>query len=74
MNFIHIAGIYLNLNHIAFVRPEEHPHLGEVVAVHLSQPERDPLYLNSEHLDEIGQMLLQHPSPESNPTASQTSG
>ena len=59
MNYIEIADLYLNLEHVAFVRKEEHAQLGKVMAVHFATPGSSPLYLNERHYDELRPLLIE---------------
>ena len=58
MNYIEIAGIYLNLNHVSFIRKEEHSQLGTALAIHLDTPNADPLYIGAQHYDELRALLI----------------
>ncbi|PEN12929.1 hypothetical protein CRI94_13075 [Longibacter salinarum] len=57
MNFVEIAGISINLDHVVFIREEDHAQLGQVIAIHFAHPERDPLRLSAEHYDELRRLL-----------------
>jgi hypothetical protein len=59
MNYIEIADLYLNLEHVSFVRKEEHAQLGNVLAVHFATPGASPLYLNERHYDELRSVLIE---------------
>lgn len=57
MNYIELAGTYLNLDHVAFFRKEEHAQLGTVVAVHFCSQGVPPLYVGDQHYEELGRLL-----------------
>lgn len=59
MNYIEIADLYLNLDHVSFIRKEEHSQLGSVLAIHFIEPGSSPLYINQEHYDELRPILLE---------------
>ena len=58
MNFIEIADLYLNLDHVAFIREEEHSQLGSVLAIHFTSADATPLYISTRHYDELRPLLL----------------
>ena len=67
MSYVEIADHYLNLNHVAYIREEDHSQLGSVLAILFATQGLSPLYLNAEHYDELRPLLLQdgeEPSPE----------
>ena len=55
--YIELAEIYLNLDQVAFIRKEEHAHLGSVVAIHFATPGQDPLYIGGHHAEELRTLL-----------------
>ena len=57
MQFMHVAETYVNLDQVAFIRQEEHAHLGPVVAIHFAAAEPEPLYIGQRHFEEIGAAL-----------------
>lgn len=59
MNYAEIADHYLNLDHVAFIREEDHSQLGSVLAIHFAAQGMSPLYLNAEHYDELRPLVLQ---------------
>jgi hypothetical protein len=59
MHYVEIADIYLNLDHVAYIRKEEHVQLGSVVAIHFSPSDDAPLYIGEQHYDELGALLLE---------------
>ena len=59
MNYIEVAGILLNLDHVTFIREEEHPHLGQVLAIHLAPTGSDPLFVGTQHHDELRRLLAE---------------
>lgn len=59
MHFIEIADLYLNLDHVAFIREEEHTQLGNVLAVHFATADTSPLFINTRHYDELRPLLLE---------------
>lgn len=58
MPYVEIAELYLNLDHVSFIRKEEHSQLGSVLAVHLAVPGATPLYVGDQHYDELRTLLL----------------
>jgi len=60
MTFIEIAGICINLEHVAYIRKEDHAQLGGVVAIHFADPTAEPLRLSEEHYESLRRAL---PSP-----------
>lgn len=58
MKYIEIAGTYVNLHHVAFVRKEEHSQLGPVLAIHFAVTGAKPLYIGEQHYEELGPVLL----------------
>jgi hypothetical protein len=58
MHFIEIADLYLNLDHVAFIREEEHTQLGHVLAVHFTTADTSPLFISTRHYDELRPLLL----------------
>jgi len=58
MNFIEIADLYLNLDHVSFIREEEHSQLGTVLAIHFATAGSSPLYINTRHYDELRPLVL----------------
>lgn len=63
MSYIEIADLFLNLDHVSFIRKEEHAQFGSVVAVHFSDSGAAPLYVGEQHHDELRSLLL-NPGPE----------
>jgi len=59
MHFTEIANFYLNLDHVAFIREEEHSQLGTVLAIHFTSADASPLFINSRHYDELRPLLLE---------------
>lgn len=59
MNYIEIADLYLNLDHVSFVRKEEHSQLGSVLAIHFAAPGATPLYINERHYDDLRPLLIE---------------
>ncbi len=55
--FIELAEMYLNLDQVAFIRKEEHAHLGSVVAIHFATPAQEPLYIGAHHAEELPAVL-----------------
>lgn len=65
MNYIEIAGLYLNLDHVSYIREEEHSQFGTVLAIHFSAPGAMPLFIGAHHYDELRTYLLDEtPAPE----------
>ena len=58
MHYVEIADLYINLDHVAYIRKEEHVQLGTVVAIHFTSPDDTPLYIGEQHYDELGALLL----------------
>lgn len=58
MPYIEIADLYLNPDHVSFVRKEEHAQLGSVLAIHLAVPGATSLYVGEQHHDELRALLL----------------
>jgi hypothetical protein len=58
MPYIEIADLYLNLDHVCFVRKEEHAQVGKVLAIHFATPGTTPLYVNERHDEELRPLLL----------------
>lgn len=58
MNYIEIADLYLNLDHVSFIRKEEHSQLGSVLAIHFVDPGTSPLFISETHYDELRPLLL----------------
>lgn len=59
MNYVEVAGILLNLDHVSFIREEEHSQLGTVLAIHLATTGSDPLYVGTQHHDELRRLLAE---------------
>ena len=59
MNYIEVAGIFLNLDQVTFIREEEHSHLGTVLAIHLAPTGSDPLFIGTQHHDELRRLLAE---------------
>jgi len=59
MNYIEVAGIFLNLDHVSFIREEEHSQLGMVLAIHLATTGSEPLYIGTQHHDELRALLAE---------------
>jgi hypothetical protein len=59
MNYVEVAGIFLNLDHVTFIREEEHPHLGLVLAIHLAPTGSDPLFVGTQHHDDLRRLLAE---------------
>jgi hypothetical protein len=59
MHFIEIADLYLNLDHVAFIREEEHSQLGNVLAIHFTTADASPLYISTRHYDELRPLVLE---------------
>lgn len=57
MRYIDLADIFLNLDQVAFIRREEHAHLGTVVAIHFAEAGLDPLYVGEQHHEELRRRL-----------------
>lgn len=57
MNYIELGGTYLNLDHVTFIRKEEHAQFGSVVAVHFRSQSESPLYVGKHHYDELRSLL-----------------
>ena len=55
--FIELSDLYLNLDQVAFVRKEEHTHLGMVVAIHFAGAGLEPLYIGERHYEELRSLL-----------------
>jgi hypothetical protein len=58
MRYVEIANTYLNLDHVAYIRKEEHVQLGPVVAIHFALPDGSPLYIGEQHYDDLAALLL----------------
>lgn len=61
--FIELAEIYLNLDQLAFIRTEEHAHLGTVLAIHFATPGQEPLYIGAQHAEELRSLLGAQSAP-----------
>lgn len=59
MNYIEIADLFLNLDHVAFIRQEEHSQLGTVLAIHFAASGATPLYIGDQHHDELRALLVE---------------
>ena len=59
MHFIEIADLYLNLDHVSFIREEEHSQLGTVLAIHFTSADASPLYISTRHYDDLRPLVLE---------------
>jgi hypothetical protein len=57
MNYIELGGTYLNLDHVTFIRKEEHAQFGAVVAIHFHSRSESPLYVAERHYEELHSLL-----------------
>lgn len=58
MSYIEIADLFVNLDHVSFIRKEEHAQFGSVIAIHLAVSGATPLYVGEQHLSELRALLL----------------
>lgn len=58
MPYIEIADLFVNLDHVSFIRKEEHAQFGSVIAIHLAVSGSTPLYVGEQHFDELRALLL----------------
>lgn len=57
MNYIELGSTYLNLDHVTFIRKEEHAQFGTVVAIHFLSRSESPLYVAERHYEELRSLL-----------------
>lgn len=58
MYFVDVAGTFINLDHVAFVRKEDHAQLGRVVAVHFITEDVKPIHVSEEYYQTLRRHLL----------------
>lgn len=58
MSYIEIADLFVNLDHVSFIRQEEHAQFGSVLAIHFAVSGATPLYVGEQHFDELREHLL----------------
>jgi hypothetical protein len=57
MNYIEVADLFLNLDHVTFIRREEHAQFGTVLAIHFNTRSDSPLFIGEQHYDELRPQL-----------------
>lgn len=57
MPYIEVADAYINLDHVALIRKEEHSQFGSVLAIHFAGTDIEPVYANLNHFEELRALL-----------------